>query len=224
LPDRARITEIGHAKGCVVGFDLAHAAGNVELQLHDWNVDFAAWCTYKYLNSGPGAVAGCFVHERHGKNTNLPRFGGWWGNDPDTRFRMHLEPEFIPRTGADGWQISNPPIMALAPVRASMDLFDEVSMPALRQKSKRLTGYMHTLIDQYPREHYSVITPRDAHARGCQLSIQVHDRPKERFGALLDAGVVCDFREPNIIRAAPVPLYNTFRDVWRFVQILTRNR
>ena len=225
--DMARITAAARARGCVVGWDLAHAAGNVPLQLHDWGVDFAAWCNYKYLNSGPGAVAGAFVHERHGGDTTLPRFAGWWGNDPATRFRMHLQPDFEPRVGADGWQISNPPILAMAPVMASLAIFDEATMPALRAKSERLTGYLQYLLDIAGAAgggaaRWEVITPRDPAARGCQLSILVQDRPKERFAALQQAGITCDFREPNVIRVAPTPLYNTYYDVWRFAQAIAR--
>lgn len=216
--DMPRITAAARRRGCTVGWDLAHAAGNVILRLHDWDVDFAVWCSYKYLNAGPGAVAGCFVHERHGRDTGLGRFGGWWGNDPDTRFRMHLEPEFTPRCGADGWQVSNPPILAMAPLRASLNMFDDVGLPALRRKSERLTGYLQDLIDAMPDAGLDVITPRDADARGCQLSLRVRQRPEARLAALRDAGVVCDFRAPDVIRVAPVPLYNTFHDVWRFVR------
>lgn len=222
LFDIARITAAAHTAGCVTGWDLAHTAGNAELMLHDWNVDFACWCSYKYLNSGPGGVAGCFVHERHGQNTSLPRFGGWWGNDPATRFRMHLEPEYIPRRGADGWQLSNPPILAMAALKASMEIFDAVGMAALRTKSQRLTGYLQFLLDRIPRGCFEVITPREPAARGCQLSILAHHEPKAVFDALHAAGVVCDFRQPNVIRVAPVPLYNTYQDVWRFAQILAK--
>jgi len=219
--DMKRITAVAHEHGCTVGFDLAHAAGNVVMHLHDWNVDFACWCSYKYLNSGPGAVAGCFVHERHGENTDLPRFAGWWGNDPDTRFRMHLEREFRAVPGAEGWQLSNPPIMALAPMKASYDIFDEVGMPALRARSERMTPYLRALIEAHPRGWFEIITPEATDAHGCQLSMLVHDRPRQRFDALTAAGVVCDFRPPNVIRVAPAPLYNTFLDCWRFVRILT---
>lgn len=218
--DLQRLTELAKRAGCVVGLDLAHAAGNIELSLHDWGVDFAAWCNYKYLNSGPGAVAGCFIHESHASNPDTPRWGGWWGNDPATRFRMHLQPEFVPQPGAEGWQISNPPIMALAPIRASMDLFDQAGMPALRRKSVGLTGYLQYLIDQLSPERFEVITPRDPQSRGCQLSILVHERPRALLQALHDEGVVCDFREPNVIRVAPVPLYNSFYDVWTFGRVL----
>jgi kynureninase len=218
--DMARITAAGHAAGAAVGFDLAHTAGNVPLQLHDWDVDFACWCSYKYLNAGPGAIAGCFVHERHGRNLELPRYGGWWGNDPATRFRMHLEESFVPVPSAEAWQLSNPPILAMAPLRASLELFDEAGMDALRAKSLRLTGYLRWLIEREHRDGFEIITPRDDDARGCQLSILVHDRPRERFEALERADVVGDFREPNVIRVAPVPLYNSYHDVWRFASIL----
>jgi kynureninase len=218
--DLERLTTAAKRQGCVVGFDLAHAAGNVLLHLHDWQVDFAVWCNYKYLNSGPGAVGGCFVHERHGHNPNLPRLAGWWGNDPATRFRMHLEPKFLPRPGADGWQISNPSILAMAPLRASLAIFDEVGMAALRDKSQALTGYLQDLLDRLPAGRFEVITPRDPAQRGCQLSLLIHDRPREVLRTLEEAGVVCDFREPNIIRVAPVPLYNTFEEVERFAGLL----
>jgi kynureninase len=220
--DLPHLTEVAHRHGCVVGFDLAHAAGNVPLQLHDWDVDFAVWCSYKYLNSGPGAVGGCFVHEKHGSNLSLPRLAGWWGNDPATRFRMHLQPDFVPQTGADGWQLSNPPILAMAPVRASLALFDQAGMPALRAKSERLTGYLEYLLDRLPPGRIEVLTPRDPALRGAQLSMLVHDRPREMLQQLEAEGVFCDFREPNVIRVAPVPLYNTFEEVWRFAEILAR--
>jgi len=219
--DMQRITQVAHDVGAIAGFDLAHAAGNIPMQLHDWDVDFAVWCSYKYLNSGPGAIAGCFVHEQHAKNTDLPRYGGWWGNDPNTRFQMHLQPEFVPVQSADAWQISNPPILAMAPLRASLDLFDKAGMDALRGKSQMLTGYLRYLIEQHSADWFEIITPRESEAHGCQLSLLVHDQPRQRFNALQLAGVVCDFREPNVIRAAPVPLYNTFHEVWRFARILT---
>lgn len=220
--DLAAITDAGHRAGCMVGFDLAHAAGNVPLRLHDWGVDFAVWCSYKYLNSGPGAVAGCFVHERYASNTELPRFAGWWGNDPATRFRMHLEKDFIPRPGADGWQISNPPILALAPLRASLDLFDEAGMEMLRVKSLGLTGYLSRLLEPLRVRGVEVITPKEPERRGCQLSLRFASRAKEILKELHQAGVVGDFREPDVIRAAPVPLYNTFHDVWRLATTLAR--
>ena len=227
-----KITTVARKHGCVVGIDLAHAAGNVPLALHDWNVDFAAWCSYKYLNAGPGAVAGVFVHERHATNRELPRLAGWFGNDPATRFRLHLEPEFIPVASADSWQISNPPILSMAPLRASLAIFDEVGgMEMLREKSIRLTGYLQFLLESAAEPNGSsggsgghskvtIITPRETDERGCQLSILVHEHPKELFAKLEVAGVKCDFREPNVIRVAPTPLYNTFHEVWRFAKIL----
>jgi len=216
--DIPRITEAAHRHGCVVGWDLAHAAGNLAMRLHDWNVDFAVWCSYKYLNSGPGAIAGCFVHERHGKNVDLPRFAGWWGNDPATRFKMQLIPQFTPRKGADGWQVSNPPILSMAPLKASLELFDSAGMNALRAKSLKLTGYLRFLVEQNSREDFEVITPHEDEAHGCQLSILVKNQPRQKLKSLEEAGVVCDFREPNVIRVAPTPLYNTFHEIWRFAK------
>jgi kynureninase len=218
--DIPRITAAAKRHGCVVGWDLAHGAGNIVTQLHDWEVDFAVWCSYKYLNSGPGAIAGCYVHEKHGKNLDLPRYAGWWGNDPETRFRMQLQPEFVPREGADGWQISNPPILAMAPLVASLQLFDRATMPRLREKSIKLTRYLRWLLEQIDaRDRFEIITPREPEACGCQLSLLVHERPKQVLEALAARGVVCDFREPNIVRAAPTPMYNTFHEAWRFAQI-----
>jgi kynureninase len=225
LFDIEEITSAARKRGCVVGFDLAHAIGNVPLALHDWNVDFAVWCSYKYLNAGPGAIAGAFMHERHATNRELPRLAGWFGNDPATRFRLHLEPEFIPVPSADGWQISNPPILSMAPLRASLAIFDEAGgMEALRAKSIKLTGHLRFLLEQAPSKLFTVITPRETDAYGCQLSILVHEHPKELFGKLEAAGVKCDFREPNVIRVAPTPLYNTFHEVWRFAKILSEHR
>ena len=222
--DVARITEVAQKHGCMVGIDLAHAAGNLPLRLHDWNVDFAVWCSYKYLNSGPGAVAGAFVHERHATNRELPRLAGWWGNDPATRFQMQLIPEFVPVASADSWAVSNPPIFSMTPLRASLAIFDEAGgMEPLRAKSEKLTGYLYYLLDQLGSKHFTVITPREPNERGAQLSILAHEHPKELFAELEAAGVKCDFREPNVIRAAPTPLYNTFHEVWRFAQILARH-
>jgi len=222
LFDMARIAAVARRQGCVVGYDLAHAVGNVPLDVHDWDVDFAVWCTYKYLNGGPGAVAGCFVHERHGATEDLPRLAGWWGNDPSRRFRMHLEPEFRPFGGADGWQLSNPPILAMAPLRASLEIFDEAGMERLRDKSLRLTGYLRYLIDRVNDPRVDVLTPRDERDRGCQLSLHVRERGKELFRALQDDGIVGDYREPDVVRVAPVPLYNTYHEVWRFSETLQR--
>ena len=220
LIDMARVSRAAKRQGCVVGFDLAHAAGNVPMHLHKWGVDFAVWCSYKYLNAGPGAIGGCFVHESHGADLDFPRFAGWWGNEPDKRFLMHLLPDFVPRAGADGWQISNPPILAMAPLRASLELCDRVGMDALREKSLHLIAYMGFLLDERIGDGVEVITPSDPAARGCQWSLLMRERPKERLAALQQAGVVCDFREPNVIRLAPVPMYNSFHDVWRFVEAL----
>jgi len=220
LFDIKKITAAAHKHGIIAGFDLAHAIGNVPLSLHDWNVDFAVWCSYKYLNAGPGAVAGAFVHERHATNTSLPRLAGWFGNDPNSRFRLHLEPDFIPVPSADGWQISNPPIFSMAPLRASLAIFSEVGgMDSLRAKSMKLTGYLESLLTQIGSKKFSVITPKDPDARGCQLSILAHEHPKKLHNELIAADVKCDFREPNVIRVAPTPLYNTFHEVWRFARI-----
>ena len=225
LFDIPAITKAAQKRGIIVGIDLAHAAGNVPLALHDWNVDFAVWCSYKYLNAGPGAVAGAFVHERHATNRELPRLAGWFGNDPATRFRLHLEPEFIPVPSADGWQISNPPIFSMAPLRASLAIFDETGgMEALRAKSIKLTSYLQFLLKSAGAKRFTIITPREINARGCQLSILVHEHPKDLFGKLEAAGVKCDFREPNVIRVAPTPLYNTFQEVWRFAKILAEHQ
>jgi len=220
LLDIASVTAAARRQGCVVGWDLAHAVGNVPLRLHDWDVDFAAWCSYKYLNGGPGAIAGCFVHERHGRNVGLKRLGGWWGNDPATRFRMHEQRDFVPRDGADGWQVSNPPILAMAPLRASLALFDEAGIEALRRKSVVLTGYLQWLLDQAPRKRFQLITPESSAERGCQLSFRILERPVETLRAIEALGVVGDFRPPDVVRVAPVPLYNTFHEVWRVAGLL----
>jgi len=225
LVDIEAITAVAQKHGITAGFDLAHAAGNVPLSLHEWNVDFAVWCSYKYLNAGPGAVAGAFIHERHATNTKLPRLAGWFGNDPNTRFRLHLEPEFIPVPSADGWQISNPSIFAMAPLRASLAIFDEAGgMESLRAKSIKLTGYLQFLLTEIESKKFTVITPHNPDERGCQLSIQAQEHPKKLFSKLQAPGVKCDFREPNVIRAAPTPLYNTFHEVWCFAEILAGHR
>ena len=216
--DLKEIARLGHAAGAIVGFDLAHAVGNLPLQLHDSGADFAVWCHYKYMNSGPGAVAGCFVHERHAR-TQRPRFAGWWGNDKGERFKM--EPVFDPTPGADGWQLSNPPILGLAPLRASLDQYERATMPALRAKSESLTGYLERLIDADLRDVLQVVTPRDAAQRGCQLSIRViggRERGRDLFDFLATRGVLGDWREPDVIRISPVPLYNTHADVLRFAR------
>ena len=213
--DLAAIARAGHAKECVVGFDLAHAAGNVPLSLHDWDADFAVWCSYKYLNGGPGCIAGCFVHERHAREA-LPRFAGWWGHDPETRFKMG--PEFHPMAGAEGWQLSNPSILSMAALRASMDIFDEAGMEALRKKSVELTGYMEFLLDQKHSDKFSIITPREPGRRGAQISISVPRNGHATCERLTKEGAPCDWREPDILRVAPMPLYNTFADVYAFVE------
>jgi kynureninase len=214
--DLAGITKKGHGKGCVVGFDLAHAAGNLPLRLHDWGPDFAVWCSYKYLNGGPGCVGGCFVHERHSQAWNLPRFAGWWGHQEKTRFQMG--PDFQPMRGAEGWQLSNPPILELAALRASMDIFHEVGMDRLRAKSELLTGYLEFLLEQHVSQKFSIITPREPNRRGAQLSLRIPDNGRLFCETLAKTGVVGDWREPDIFRVAPVPLYNSFRDVYQFVQ------
>jgi kynureninase len=216
--DMPGITRAGRRKGCVVGFDLAHAAGNILLRLHDWGPDFAVWCSYKYLNGGPGCVAGCFVHERHARAWELPRFAGWWGHDEKTRFQMG--PDFRPMAGAEGWQLSNPPILALAPLRASMEVLSEAGLDRLRAKSVSLTAYMEFLLGQHasPKLKFSVITPREPERRGAQLSIRVRGKGRELCDRLAAAGVIGDWREPDTFRVAAVPLYNSYQDVYRFVQ------
>jgi kynureninase len=219
--DMDGISRLAHARGCIAGFDLAHAAGNLVLRLHDWNVDFAVWCTYKYLNSGPGSVGGCFVHERHGRREDLPRLAGWWGHDKASRFRM--EAGFRPIPGAEGWQLSNPPILSLAAIRASLDVFMEAGgMEPLREKSLRLTGYLEWLLRHEVADSVEILTPADPNRRGCQLSLRVKSSAsgKSIFEKLEASGVTCDWREPDVIRVAPVPLYNRFEEVWRFVEIL----
>lgn len=219
--DMAAITKAAQARGARVGFDLAHAAGNIPLQLHDWGVDFAAWCSYKYLNGGPGAIAGCFVHERHAEDESLPRFAGWWGHDKSSRFRMG--PEFHPIAGAEGWQLSNPPILAMTPVLASLRIFDEVGMEALREKSLKLSDTLLAWLDERLPDAVDIITPRDEQQRGCQLSLRLKNgNGRKVFEALERDGVICDWREPDVIRIAPVPLYNRFEDLYHFVARLEK--
>ena len=213
-----KITTAARAQGCKVGFDLAHAAGNVKLNLHDDGPDFAAWCSYKYLNGGPGCLGACFVHNRHAADSTLPRFAGWWGHNKATRFNMRHD--FEPIHGAEGWQLSNPPIYSLAALRASLSLFDEVGLEKLRAKSDLLTSYFEYLIDELKDNRISVITPRDKKQRGCQLSIQVNNADKSLHTSLMQKGIITDWREPDVIRAAPVPLYNSFMDVFLFVSEL----
>ena len=217
--DLATITEAGHRVGATVGFDLAHAAGNVPLQLHDWNVDYACWCSYKYLNSGPGGPSGIFVHERHAERPELPRFAGWWGHDEKERFQM--KKGFVPMSGAAGWQLSNVPIFGCAAHRVSLDLFVAADIQLLREKSLELTGYLEQLIHRLGT-NYEIITPTDPAQRGCQLSIVAGSQGTELFQFLTQRGVMCDWREPNVIRVAPVPFYNRFTDVYDFVQLLAQ--
>ena len=219
--DMGRLTRAGHAAGCIVAFDLAHAVGNLPLKLHDWGVDFAVWCNYKYMNSGPGAVAGCFVHERHARDFERPRLAGWWGHDKASRFRMG--PEFVPMPGAEGWQLSNPPVLGLAPLLASLEIYDEAGMDRLRTKSLKLTGYLEFLLKERLAEEVEILTPADPARRGCQLSLRLHagaQAARRVFEQLEAAGVTGDWREPDVIRVAPVPLYNSYADVYGFVDIL----
>lgn len=216
--DMPAITKTGHEVGAVVGFDLAHAAGNVPLSLHDWDVDFACWCSYKYLNSGPGSVAGCFVHERHAQ-TDRPRFAGWWGHDKESRFKMG--PDFKAIPGVEGWQLSNPPILSLAAVKASLGIFHQVGMAALREKSLKLNDFLLSLLENVDSSLFKIMTPTDHASRGCQLSLVVHKNGEAVFDGLSKAGVICDWREPDCIRIAPVPLYNSYTDVYRFAQIFS---
>jgi kynureninase len=213
--DMARITQAGHKKGCLVGFDLAHAAGNLRLKLHDWGPDFAVWCSYKYLNGGPGCVAGCFVHERHARAWDLPRFTGWWGHDERSRFEMG--PTFQPMSGAEGWQLSNPSIFSLAALRASMEIFHEAGMDRLRTKSESLTAYLEFLLDQEASPNFSIITPRERARRGAQISIRITQNGKALCESLAREGIIGDWREPDTFRVAPVPLYNSYHDAFRFV-------
>jgi kynureninase len=214
--DCDRITKAGHAKGCVVGFDMAHGAGNLALKLHEWDVDFAAWCSYKYLNSGPGGIAGCFVNERHARDTGLTRFAGWWGHDKESRFRMGSDFQAI--ASAEGWQLSNPSILALAALRASMDIFDEAGMDRLRAKSERLTGYLEYLLKQNGSNRFQPVTSSDPAQRGAQLSLRISTNGRKVCDQLAGAGIICDWREPDIMRVAPVPLYNSFMDVYCFAE------
>lgn len=215
-----KITKCAQDQGAFVGWDLAHAAGNIELNLHDWNVDFAAWCSYKYMNSGPGNASGIFVHERYLNKKDIPRFEGWWGTRKDSRFLM--KPEFEPIETADSWQVSNPPILSLAPFLASLELFDEVGMPALIEKRRNLTAYLEFIlheVDKVVASSFEIITPE---ARGCQLSVFLHGEGRALFDYLMKNGVITDWREPNVIRLAPAPFYCTYEDMFRFGQILKK--
>jgi kynureninase len=224
--DMEEITKAGHKAGAVVGLDLAHAAGNVLLKLHDWNVDFAVWCNYKYLNSGPGGPSGAFIHERHGNNPSLPRFAGWWGHDEEKRFLM--EKDFIPMSGAEGWQISNTFVLSFAAAKVGLDIFYEAGMENLRKKSENLTGYLEFLINELNKtaHRFNVITPSAPQDRGCQLSFHIQKGGKALFNFLAKNGVICDWREDNltgeggVIRIAPTPMYNSYVDVFRFVELI----
>jgi len=219
--DMAVLARVARAQGCLVGLDLAHAIGNVPLALHQWDVDFAVWCSYKYLNGGPGAIGGAFVHARHAHDRSLPRFAGWWGHDKTTRFRMG--PRFEPLPGAEGWQLSNPPILAMAPLLASLEIFDAAGTSALREKSLALTGYLEFLLTKRLHDAVAIITPQNPAERGCQLSLRIlsgRDGARSVYERITARGVVCDWREPDVIRVAPVPLYNTYTDVWQFVDAL----
>ncbi|MEW6989898.1 kynureninase [Colwelliaceae bacterium 6441] len=222
LFDMEKLTKAAHDVGALAGFDLAHAVGNIPVKLHDWDVDFAAWCTYKYLNSSAGNVGGIFVHDKHGNNTELPRFGGWWGHNKERRFLM--ENTFEPMTGAEGWQLSNVPIMGMAVLKASLDIFHEAGIENLRKKSLTLTAYLefvfNNIISQFPDFQLEIITPTDPEKRGCQLSVKLIGTDKSFFKALTDAGVIADFREPDVVRLAPTPLYNNFEDVYQLGQTL----
>ena len=216
------ITDAAHNVGAYAGFDLAHAVGNVELSLHDWNVDFAAWCSYKYLNSGPGGVGGIFVHEKYAHDTSFPRFAGWWGTNEKTRFAM--ERNFIPAPGAAGWQLSNAPVLAMAAHRAALNIFDEAGMEAISFKRNALTGYLEFLlkeiIAEIPESSIEIITPSNPDERGAQLSLLIYHNGRSLFDALTRNGVIADWREPNVIRLAPAPLYNTFEEVFTLCNIL----
>ena len=206
------ITELGHKYGCKVGFDLAHGVGNIDADLHASGPDFAVWCTYKYLNSGPGSLGGCFVHERHANNKDIPRFTGWWGHNKETRFNMRVDFDALP--GAEGWQLSNPPILSMAPIRASLEIFAEAGFQNILAKSKKLTGYLEFLIEQIDDDRINIITPKNPEERGCQLSIQVKNADRSLHDGFMNAGIICDWREPDVIRVAPAPLYNSFEDVY----------
>ncbi len=219
--DMKTITQAAHQVGAYAGFDLAHAAGNIKLDLHHWNVDFASWCSYKYMNSGPGNASGIFVHEKHHQNNDLPRFAGWWGHNKERRFKM--EPNFDPVHGADGWQISNLPILSLAPYLASVEIFAEVGMEALIKKRNKITAYLEFILHQIDKEvagNFEIITPQNPEERVCQLSVFLHGEGRSLFDYLMKNGVIADWREPNVIRLAPVPLYCSFEDMYHFGQIL----
>jgi kynureninase len=216
--DIKKIAELGHAKKCMVGIDLAHGVGNIQPNLHDSGVDFAAWCTYKYLNSGPGSLSGLFVHEKHAQRKDLPRFAGWWNHNKETRFNMRQP--FDVMSGAEGWQLSNPPILSMAAIKASLDIFDKVGMSALLNKSKKLTGFFEYLIHEIASDTIKIITPTHPNERGCQLSLQVKNADKNLHKKLTENNIITDWREPDVIRCAPVPMYTSFEDVYCMVKTL----
>ena len=216
--DIKKIADLGHAKDCIVGIDLAHGAGNIQPNLHDSSVDFAAWCTYKYLNSGPGSLSGLFVHEKHAHRKDLPRFAGWWNHNKETRFDMRQP--FDVMSGAEGWQLSNPPILSMAAIRASLDMFEKVGMDVLLEKSKKLTGFFEYLVNQIASDSIKIITPSNPNQRGCQLSVQVANADKNLHKKLTENNIITDWREPDVIRCAPVPMYTSFEDVYRMVNVL----
>lgn len=220
LLDLKKIAKIGHSKGCKVGIDLAHGVGNVNLKLHESGIDFAAWCTYKYLNSGPGSLGGIFVHNKHKKNKSLKRLTGWWGQNKSKRFKMREELDIS--NGAEGWQLSNPAILSMAAIKASLELFRKVGMNKLRMKSINLTGYLEYLILQMNNKNIDIITPKDPNQRGCQLSIKLNNSNKILHENLRLNNVITDWRDPNVIRCAPVPFYNSYQDVYNFVKILRK--
>ncbi|MDC0869886.1 kynureninase [Flavobacteriaceae bacterium] len=216
--DIKKIAELGHAKKCMVGIDLAHGAGNIQPNLHDSSIDFAAWCTYKYLNSGPGSLSGLFVHEKHAQRKDLPRFAGWWNHNKETRFNMRQP--FDVMEGAEGWQLSNPPILSMAAIKASLDIFEKVGMDALVKKSKKLTGFFEYLVNEIASDTIKIITPTNPNERGCQLSLQVKNVDKNLHKKLTENNIIADWREPDVIRCAPVPMYTSFEDVYHMVTIL----
>ena len=216
--DIKKIAELGHAKKCMVGIDLAHGVGNIQPNLHDSGVDFAAWCTYKYLNSGPGSLSGLFVHEKHAQRKDLPRFAGWWNHNKETRFNMRQP--FDVMSGAEGWQLSNPPILSMAAIKASLDIFEKVGMDALVKKSKKLTGFFEYLVNEIASDTIKIITPTNPNERGCQLSLQVKNADKNLHKKLTENNIITDWREPDVIRCAPVPMYTSFEDVYHMVTIL----
>ena len=219
-----KIAEAANKNGIIIGFDLAHAAGNVNLELHNWNVDFACWCSYKYLNSGPGGVSGVYIHEKHATNTDLQRFAGWWGNDKESRFKMEKGFKAIPT--AEGWQLSNAPILSMAAHKAALDIFENAGMNNLQTKAKQLSNYLIYILENInaktDNNFIEIITPKSENERGCQVSLLLKNKGKDFFNALCQYGVIADWREPNVIRIAPVPLYNTFEEVYRFGEIMSK--